>query len=72
MKRVSVVWLLMLVLIPFAAVADDAPEDESPSLELLEFLADWETDDGEWVDPMRFQGPESQTTAVQADERDED
>ena len=22
-----------------------------PSLELLEFLGDWETDDGEWIDP---------------------
>lgn len=28
------------------------PEDsEMPSLELLEFLGDWETDDGEWIDP---------------------
>ena len=24
---------------------------EMPSLELLEFLGDWETDDGEWIDP---------------------
>ena len=24
---------------------------EMPSLELLEFLGDWETDDGEWINP---------------------
>jgi hypothetical protein len=28
------------------------PESEEPaSLELLEFLAEWETADGEWIDP---------------------
>jgi hypothetical protein len=26
-------------------------EAETPSLEFLEFLGDWETDDGEWIDP---------------------
>lgn len=26
-------------------------ESETPSLEFLEFLGDWETDDGEWIDP---------------------
>jgi len=28
-----------------------AAEQPTPSLELLEFLGEWETDDGEWVDP---------------------
>lgn len=32
------------------------PESEpSPSLELLEFLAEWETADGEWIDPAMLQ-----------------
>lgn len=26
-------------------------ESETPSLEFLEFLGDWETEDGEWIDP---------------------
>ena len=30
-------------------------EAERPSLELLEFLGDWETDDGEWVDPEELE-----------------
>ena len=25
--------------------------DQPPSLELLEFLGEWQTDDGEWIDP---------------------
>ena len=29
-------------------------ETEPPSAELLEFLADWETADGEWLDPMEL------------------
>lgn len=32
--------------------ADTAPE---PSLELLEFLAEWEADDGSWVGPEFFE-----------------
>ncbi len=28
---------------------------EMPSLELLEFLGDWETDDGEWIDPEELE-----------------
>jgi len=30
-------------------------EAERPSLELLEFLGDWETDDGEWIDPEELE-----------------
>ena len=25
-----------------------------PSMELLEFLGEWETDDGEWLDPTKL------------------
>ena len=28
---------------------------EAPSLEFLEFLGDWETDDGEWIDPEELE-----------------
>jgi hypothetical protein len=30
-------------------------DTENPSLELLEFLGDWETDDGEWIDPEELE-----------------
>ncbi len=36
--------------------ARESTEDtEMPSLELLEFLGDWETDDGEWIDPEELE-----------------
>ncbi len=34
---------------PAVILAEDAP-----SLELLEFLGEWETGDGEWQDPLEF------------------
>ncbi len=30
-------------------------EAEMPSLELLEFLGDWEMEDGEWIDPEELE-----------------
>ena len=32
-----------------------AGDDASVSMEFLEFLGEWETDNGEWVDPARVQ-----------------
>ncbi|MEE8259450.1 MAG: hypothetical protein V3R14_00475 [Nitrospinaceae bacterium] len=38
-------------------VRESAPKEntEMPSLELLEFLGDWETEDGEWIDPEELE-----------------
>ena len=36
-------------------VREESEESEMPSLELLEFLGDWETDDGEWIDPEELE-----------------
>ncbi len=56
--------LLQMALLPIAliiillGIAIDAKaannDDNHPSMELLEFLGEWQTKDGEWVDPMRF------------------
>ena len=54
--------LVQLALIPVAlfvllisiALDANAADEEKPSMELLEFLGEWQTKDGEWVDPMRF------------------
>ncbi len=43
--------LVLLYLVLFNAPSLAFAEDKQPSLELLEFLADWETDDGQWIDP---------------------
>ncbi|HEY5604248.1 MAG TPA: hypothetical protein VIM41_14190 [Gammaproteobacteria bacterium] len=44
--------IIMLLSIAFNTYA--ATDDNNPSMELLEFLGEWHTKDGEWVDPMRF------------------
>lgn len=50
-RRVNTWSLLFLASLPvgISLVADAA---ETPSLELLEFLGNWETTDGEWLDPL--------------------
>ena len=58
----STVLLLGLLNSPVLAqdpghVRENAPKEntEMPSLEFLEFLGDWETDDGEWIDPEELE-----------------
>ena len=34
--------------------------EDAPSLEFLEFLGDWETEDGQWTDPAEFEVPLSE------------
>lgn len=57
---------------PASVAADEAVNaavnKEAPSLELLEFLGDWETEDGEWLDPIQILEEleaESQTAEVE-------
>ncbi len=38
--------------------ADNSETFELPDLELIEFLGQWETDDGEWIDPNSLAGNE--------------
>lgn len=54
------VLLLGLLSSPVAAqepgqVRESIDNAEMPSLEFLEFLGDWETDDGEWIDPEELE-----------------
>ena len=34
---------------------EKSEDTEMPSLEFLEFLGDWETEDGEWIDPEELE-----------------
>jgi len=57
-------WLQVLLMLAIftagrTAFAEQATED-IPSLEMLEFLADWETSDGQWIDPAVLQQHELQ------------
>jgi hypothetical protein len=46
-----------------------APETDPPSQALLEFLGEWETGDGEWIDPTIL---EDWPVAEKAQEEEED
>lgn len=52
-------------------VAAHAESDDSPSMELLEFLGEFQTDDGEWIDPLNLTGME-QSEPNREQERDEE
>jgi len=45
---------IIIILLSVAFEANAANDDTNPSMELLEFLGEWQTKDGDWVDPMRF------------------
>jgi len=56
----SAVLLLGLLSTPALAqapgeVREESENTEMPSLEFLEFLGDWETEDGEWIDPEELE-----------------
>jgi len=46
--RVNAMAALLLISSPIDA-------EELPDAELLEFLADWESEDGQWIDPTTLE-----------------
>lgn len=50
--RVSYTPLLLLSLLPAGMYA---AEEEQPSLELLEYLGNWEDSNGNWIDPQMLE-----------------
>ena len=46
--------MLYALLAVAPSMADSAPPDPAPALEMLEFLGSWETAKGETVDPAQF------------------
>lgn len=49
--------------LPGLSLAEEKAE-ETPSIEFLEFLGNWQDKDGTWIDPMNF--------ATRAESNDED
>ena len=39
------------------SIQADTDEEALPGMALLEFLADWETADGQWLDPVDLEAP---------------
>jgi hypothetical protein len=44
----------MILLMSMSVVQVQGAGQDSPSIELLEFLGEWETQEGQWVDPAEF------------------
>ena len=47
--------LMITSLLPTLNLAGTTKLEELPSVELLEFLSEWETDQGEWAGPAQFE-----------------
>jgi hypothetical protein len=53
--RKSLCLLLPLALVAGAAqAADKKPAIPTPAGQLMDFMADWQGDDGQWTDPLTF------------------
>lgn len=49
-------WLLLplALLVGAAQAANKKPAVPAPADQLLDFMADWQGDDGQWTDPLTF------------------
>ncbi len=44
----------LIILVSLVFSMSTFAEEETPSIDLLEFLGDWETQGGQWIDPTQF------------------
>ena len=54
-RLVLLAWLMGCM-----AAQSNADEESLPGMALLEFLAEWETTDGQWLDPVDLEEPAQQ------------
>lgn len=54
MGRFRILTVLLVPALIGLTLSTTLKADEVPSLELLEFLGNWETGDGEWQDPLEL------------------
>lgn len=47
--------VLLISVMPVTHAFDHESETGAPSMELLEFLGEWETKDGSWMDPLQIE-----------------
>ncbi len=60
--------LVLFVILLSPLYADEQKTESGISIELLEFLGEWETEDGEWLDPMEL---DDEYFAILSPEKDE-
>ena len=54
------------------APEDQTARDQAPTLELLEFLGEWETDEGYWIDPTQFDPTPADDTEMEDETHNND
>ena len=50
--------LLILICSTSSLLAEEQNNDALPTIEFLEFLGEWESDDGAWIDPSDLENEE--------------
>lgn len=69
--RPSLIIILMILFSPLVQ-AQTQEDDDRPPLDLLEFLGEWETSDGEWLDPAKLEDDDfAKLMSLTDDEEDE-
>lgn len=63
------IWLVGLCIAGAAQAAPEKNNDPPPSLELLEFLGEWQTSKGEPIDPLQLQEMETPDESRQGEKR---
>lgn len=71
MKAVNACLLLGLCFPGTAPAEPEKSNDAPPSLELLEFLGEWRTSQGELIDPLQLQEMETPDTDPKANKGDQ-
>ncbi|MFQ5542911.1 MAG: hypothetical protein ACE5FY_01010 [Nitrospiria bacterium] len=65
----AIIWLITVSLASHTMAIEDDGEFP-PDMAFLEFLGTWETEDGEWIDPLIFEGNQTGNIRVNAEESD--
>jgi len=53
---------LMLAVIAYLPVLGQAADEPAPTTDFIEFLGEWQTTDGQWVDPNTLDDVDQTTT----------
>lgn len=56
--RASVSLIFILYSMSSLFAEEQKNNEAMPSIEFLEFLGEWETEDGEWIDPIELENEE--------------
>ena len=51
-------FIVMLCVFPPLFAEEQTSNETMPSIEFLEFLGEWETEEGEWIDPVELENDE--------------